>query len=177
MSVAILRFSALCCVVTLVAGCGGSSIGGGSAAGGGSTPTVVTFNFTIATPTVVAARVGAGLFTTQTLNSRSLSLSIPNGTTNFSVAYACTLPLSAQVQVPEQFVFEASTADGSSFTAPCPMAVPSAKQERSPAAWMPAESLGQHWSILPLRMARAQRWEEWLSMPRSASPNRQASIE
>ncbi len=127
MSVAILRFSALCCVVTLVAGCGGSSIGGGSAAGGGSTPTVVTFNFTIATPTVVAARVGAGLFTTQTLNSRSLSLSIPNGTTNFSVAYACTLPLSAQVQVPEQFVFEASTADGSSFTAPCPMAVPSSQ--------------------------------------------------
>jgi hypothetical protein len=71
--------------------------------------------------------VGAGLFTTQTLNSRSLSLSIPNGTTNFSVAYACTLPLSAQVQVPEQFVFEASTADGSSFTAPCPMAVPSSQ--------------------------------------------------
>ena len=122
------RLSLLALVfLVFLAGCGGSSGGSSNGGGGGGTPTVVTFKFTVGTPTVVAARVGSGSFTAQTLNSGSLSLSIPNGTTTFSVAYVCKLPLSAQVQVPDQFVFEASTADGSSFTAPCPTNVPSSQ--------------------------------------------------
>ncbi|HMG88297.1 MAG TPA: hypothetical protein VK574_21385 [Terracidiphilus sp.] len=88
---------------------------------------MVTFKFSVGTPTAVAARIGSGAFTAQALNSGTLSLTIPNGTANFAVAYVCTLPLGPQAQVPEQFVFEASTADGSSFTEPCPVAVPSSQ--------------------------------------------------
>ncbi len=102
--------------LVFLAGCGGSSNGGG---GGDGTPTVVTLKFTVGTPTAVAARIGSGSFTAQTLNSGSLSLSIPSGTTTFSVAYACTL-VSGTINLPEQFVYEMSTADGTAFTLPCP---------------------------------------------------------
>lgn len=127
MPTATLRFSALGSLLVLLAGCGGGSGGGSTGGGGGGTPSVVTFKFSLGTPAAVAARIGSGAFTSQTLSARVLSLSIPGGTNNFAVAYVCTLPLSAQAQVQEQFVFEASTADGSSFTEPCPMAVPSSQ--------------------------------------------------
>ncbi len=122
----------LCCSVlglslALLAGCGGGSGGGGWTGGGGATPSTVTFKFSGGTPSAAAARIGSASFTAQTLSAGTLTLTIPSGTTNFAVAYVCTLPLSAQVQVPEQFVFEASTADGSSFTAPCPTALPSSQ--------------------------------------------------
>ncbi len=114
-----LSLLALVLVVFLV-GCGGSSgndsNGGG---GGGASPTVVTLKFSIGVPTAVAARIGSGAFSAQTLKSGSLRLSIPSGATTFSVAYACTL-VSGQINLPEQFVYEMSTADGTSFTLPCP---------------------------------------------------------
>src|SRR6185437_14297378 len=105
------------------AGCGGGSGGAGSTGlpgPGDSNPTVVTFKFNSGTPSAVAARVGSGAFTAQTLSAGALSLSIPSGTSNFAVAFVCTLTLNGLAQIPEQFVFEASTADGSSFNLPCP---------------------------------------------------------
>ncbi|MGA8090026.1 MAG: hypothetical protein WCA10_22330 [Terracidiphilus sp.] len=120
MSREVLRLSALCSVFALVAGCGGSSGGSSNAGGGGGgTPTAVTLRFTVGTPAALAARIGSGAFTAQTLSSGSLSLSIPSGTTTFSVAYACTL-VSGTINLPEQFVYEMSTADGTAFTLPCP---------------------------------------------------------
>ncbi len=113
--------SALVACVALVAGCGGGSSGNG--AGDGST-TTVTLNFAGGTPTVVAAKIGSGSFAAQTLSSGTISLSIPSGTTNFEVAYLCSpityLSAGTQNQLTEQFVFEATTADGTSFMPTCP---------------------------------------------------------
>ncbi len=109
------------CVLALVAGCGGGSSSSGTGGGG---PTTVTLTFKGGAPTVVAARVGSGSFAAQALSSGTLSLSIPSGTTNFEVAYLCPpityLSAGAQSQLTEQFVFEATTADGTSFSPTCP---------------------------------------------------------
>jgi hypothetical protein len=107
----LLRASAL----VFIAGCGGGS-GDGSKSGGGN-PTTVSFSFSNGTPTVVAAKIGSGSFTVQALAGNKLSLSIPSGTSNFAVAFVCT---AAAASLPTfQEVFEASVADGSSFTLPC----------------------------------------------------------
>jgi hypothetical protein len=124
---ATLPYTVVGSLLLLLAGCGGGSGGastGPPGAGDGS-PTVVTFKFTSGTPSVIAARVGSGAFTAQTLSAGALSLSIPSGASNFAVAFVCILTLNAQAQIPEQFVFEASTADGSTFTLPCPAPLPS----------------------------------------------------
>jgi len=124
---ATLPYAVLGSLFLLLAGCGGGSGGAstGPTGSGDGSPTVVTFKFTSGTPSVVAARVGSGAFTAQTLSAGALSLSIPSGTSNFAVAFVCTLTLNGLAQIPEQFVFEASTADGSTFTLPCPAPLPS----------------------------------------------------
>jgi hypothetical protein len=103
-------------VCLIVSGCGGSSSGtggggGGGNGGGGNTPTTVTVSFA-GTPTALATQVGSGAFTAATLTSGKLTLSIPSGTTNFAVAYIC--PDGGYIQ---QFVLEASTLDGTSYSA------------------------------------------------------------
>ena len=110
-------------VLLLVAGCGGGSGGGSTGGGGGGNSTTVTFKFNGATPVAAAGKIGSGAFTAETIHSGSLSLSIPNGTTNFALAYACP-PLvqtagNLQFLLNEEFVIEASTADGSTFNAVC----------------------------------------------------------
>ncbi len=111
-------------VSVLVAGCGGGSSGSGSSGGG---PATVNFTFSPATPTVVAAQIGSGAFTTETVSSNGLSLSLPSGTTNFAVAYVCNPPAVAfggqQMIAPYESVVEASTTDGTSLTLPCPSSV------------------------------------------------------
>ncbi len=103
------------------AGCSGGSSGSGSSGGG---PATVNFTFSPATPTAVAAQIGSGAFTTETVSSSGLSLSLPSGTTNFAVAYVCNPPAvtfgGQQMIAPYESVVEASTADGTSFTLPCP---------------------------------------------------------
>jgi len=125
MITAFLRVSALGSILLLVAGCGGSSTGGtgGGGGGGGNDSTTVTVAFTGATPTAVATKIGSGSFASAAAAS-SVSLSLPSGTTNFGVAYVCpaeTITLSVGTeQVTGQFVAEATTADGTSFTFVCP---------------------------------------------------------
>jgi hypothetical protein len=104
-------------------GCGGSGSQGGSGTGGSGSgsPTAVTLTFYEGTPTAVAAKIGSGSFSLQTISSGKLTLSIPSGTTTFAVAYVCT----AQSFPTYEDVFEASTADGTSFTVPCPAPLPS----------------------------------------------------
>jgi hypothetical protein len=124
----IFSYTVLGLLLLASAGCGGGSGGAGSTGlpgAGDSNPTMVTFKFTSGTPSAVAARVGSGAFTAQTLSAGALSLSIPSGTSNFAVAFVCTLTLNGLAQIPEQFVFEASTADGSAFNLPCPAPLPS----------------------------------------------------
>jgi hypothetical protein len=104
------RFLLLASVIVLCVGCGAS---GGSTQGGGAT--TVTFSFSKGSPTVVAARIGSGAFTSQSLNSGKLAHSIPSGTTDFAIAYLCT-PTSFPTF---ERVFEANIADGTSFTLSC----------------------------------------------------------
>lgn len=110
--------------LSLAAGCGGGSSEGGGTGGGGGNPTTVTFTVRDATPTAVAAKIGSGAWSAQTLNSGKLMLSIPSGTTNFAVAYACP-PLSLPAvgllsgTSTRQTVLQASTADGTSFSLAC----------------------------------------------------------
>ena len=121
MSSDLMRISIPALIPFLVAGCGGSSSGSGSSGGG---PFTVNFTFSPATPTVVAAQIGSGTFSMQTVSSGGLTLSLPSGTTTFAVAYVCTPPAvtlgGQQMIAPYESVVEASTADGSSFTLPCP---------------------------------------------------------
>lgn len=117
MASGLLRFSLLTLVLVVVAGCGGSSGGSsGGGGGGGGNSTSVTVQFSGGTPSVVAAKIGTGSFTAETLASGRLSLSIPGDTTKFAIAYLCTAPSFPAFED----IFEATTADGTSFTLPCP---------------------------------------------------------
>lgn len=110
-------------VLVMLGGCSGGSSVGSSASGGANNPTTVTFNFRGAMPTVVAAKIGSGVFTAQTFNSGVLSFSIPSGASTFAVAYLCPAFSGGSTNPTQtyQFVIEASTADGTSFSPPpCP---------------------------------------------------------
>lgn len=98
-------------VLALIAGCGGSS---GSSNNTGN-PETISISFSTGTPSVVAAKIGSGSFTAQTLTAGKLSLSLPNGTSDFAVAYVCAAPSLPALE----HIFEATTADGNSFTLPC----------------------------------------------------------
>lgn len=98
-------------VLVLMAGCGAS---GGSTNNGGG-PQTVSVSFSAGTPTVVAAKIGSGAFTAQSLSGGKLSLSLPSGTSDFAVAYLCTAPSFPALER----IFEATTADGTSFSLSC----------------------------------------------------------
>lgn len=104
-------------IASLLSGCGGSSKGGST--GGGPTPTVVTYNFTGATPVAIATQVGSGAYTAATLDGSELTLTIPSGETKFSVVYLC--PASTGSTTPQNFEFfdQATISDGTSFSAYC----------------------------------------------------------
>jgi hypothetical protein len=118
--------AALCVVVMMsLAGCGGgsnsSSSGGGGGGGGGQSPTTVTYTFTGGAPIAVASQIGAGAYAAATLQSSKLTLSIPNGTTDYAVAFACpSTAFIANFSSNEEFVVQRSVLDGTSFTELCP---------------------------------------------------------
>jgi len=97
------------------AGCGGGSSGGGP---GNS----VTFTFDTA-PTAAAVQIGTGNFELASLHGTSLGVSLPIGTSNYSIAYVCPpfvqgVPPKAQTFT-EEFVIQASMQDGTSFNVTC----------------------------------------------------------
>ena len=49
----------------------------------------VTYTFTGASPTAVATQIGTGSYTQASLQANKLTLSIPSGTSNYSVAFLC----------------------------------------------------------------------------------------
>lgn len=117
-------------VAVLLAGCGGGASsggnGGGTGGGGNSNPTTVTFTFQGALPAAVAAKIGSGSFTAQTVSSGTLTLSIPSGTTTLAVVYLCPAYTEtagpSQFQINQEVVNEVSTADGTQFYGSCPQA-------------------------------------------------------
>jgi hypothetical protein len=120
------RFSISVVVIVSLAGCGGSSnsssTGGGGTGGTDGGSTSVTFTITGGTPIAVATQVGSGSFTAARLSGGSLTLSLPSGTSNFAVAYACSaLPWYMPPVTPtiDEYVYQASTQDGTSLRGSC----------------------------------------------------------
>ena len=115
----VVRFLALCGALALAVGCGGLT--GSSSTGPANSPSVVAFTITGVTPSTIATKVGSGPFTSANLTSGTLTISLPSGVDNFAVAYRCSTPLPPYggLAETEQDVYEATTLDGSSFTASC----------------------------------------------------------
>ncbi len=99
-------------LLALLTGCGGSS---GTSLTTGGNPQTVAFTFIGGTPTAAAVQTGTNTFSAATLQSNALSVSVPSGTTDYSVAYVC--PVSNGVT--SEFAIQASTKDGSAFTLSC----------------------------------------------------------
>jgi hypothetical protein len=79
----------------------------------------VTYTFTGAMPTAVATKIGTGAYTQATLASGKLSISVPSGTSNFAVAYVCPALPWFVPPFTNEYVYQASTLDGTSFGGSC----------------------------------------------------------
>jgi hypothetical protein len=112
-SVGIGLAAVLACVL---AGCGSSSSNSPST---GPTSTTVVYTFQGEAPSAIAVQIGTGSYSSASLTSGQLSLSIPNGTTKYAIAYACPETAGLGNIVTAEFVIEASTSDGNSFTTTC----------------------------------------------------------
>lgn len=111
-------------ITTAMAGCSGSpSMSGGG--GGGGNSTTVTFNFTAPMPSAIATQIGSGAFTTATLSNNTVTLSIPEGTTNFAAAFVCPSTTSGTYTINEEFLLIASITDGTTYSEQCYPAPPS----------------------------------------------------
>lgn len=99
-----------------LAGCGGSGNNGGST---GPTSTNVVYTFQGQAPIAVAVQIGTMAYTPASLQSGKLSVAVPNGTTNYAIAYVCPQAAGLGDIVTAEYVIEASTSDGNSFSATC----------------------------------------------------------
>jgi hypothetical protein len=114
MLVSVIRASFGVILTVCLAGCGGSNSGSGvcvTDCGGGGNPTTVTYTFTGAMPTAVATQIGSGAYTQATVASGKVSISLPSGTSNYSIAWVCPTT--------DENVIMASVKDGTSFTSHC----------------------------------------------------------
>jgi len=107
---------AAACVFAL-AGCGGSGNPGGGSTGPTSTNVVYTFQGQ--SPSSIAVAIGGNAYTAVSLQSGKLTLSIPNGTTNYSLAYVCPQAAGLGNLITAEYVIQASTSDGNSFSTTC----------------------------------------------------------
>ena len=110
----------------LVAGCGGSGSsnggggGGGTGGGGGNSDTTVTITFYgPSQPSVVDAQIGTSAFAAETLSGNILTLTIPSGTSNYSVVYLCPALVTGGTSAQFEYLWEASIVDGTSLTFSC----------------------------------------------------------
>jgi hypothetical protein len=88
---------------------------------GNSTPggTAITVTFAGGTPLTAAAQTGTGNFTAATVTGGKLSLTVPQGTTKYAIAYVCPGVAGLKNTVNSEFVIEATTQDPTSFTTSC----------------------------------------------------------
>jgi hypothetical protein len=78
----------------------------------------VTYTFTGPAPAAVATQIGSGAYTQATPTSGKLTIDVPSGETNFSVAYLCP-SLTAGPFVNPEYINQASTLDGTAFFGTC----------------------------------------------------------
>ncbi len=83
------------------------------------TSTDVVYTFEGQQPSAVAVQIGAEAYTSTSLQSGKLSISVPNGTTNYAIAYACPQAAGLGATITAEYVIEASLSDGNTFTASC----------------------------------------------------------
>lgn len=113
------KISVECVLVTLLA-IGVSSCGGASSSGlghgAGSTGTAITASFSGAVPVAIAEQIGTGSWVTTSLQNGQLSLSVPQGTSTYSIAYVCP---GTETAVNSENVIQATTQDATSYTVTC----------------------------------------------------------
>lgn len=121
MTPAFLRFFAFGAALSLIAGCGGSSSGGTR-----TNSETITYNFGGSTPTAVAVKIGSGSFAPATISGGQLSFTLPDGMTDFAVAYACPgfSPTQGYTQNFEYLNYSSSL-DSTSYVGGCPSTLPS----------------------------------------------------
>jgi len=120
-----LQFSATFVLALAVVSCGGSGVSStspsSSSGSSGNATTTVTYTFTGGTPTAAAVQIGNDTFAAALLQSNKLSVSIPQGTTNYAVAFVCPPNVASGTTVTSEYIIEAATQDGTAFNWNCPM--------------------------------------------------------
>src|SRR5437899_6711167 len=104
-------------LILSIAGCGGSS-----PTPPPPPPGTVTFTFTNGTPAAAAVQIGTGAFTATSPSGNQLTVSIPNGTTKYAVAYVCppiVIGNPPSLFVNNEFVVESTIQDGTAINANC----------------------------------------------------------
>ncbi|HLH08684.1 MAG TPA: hypothetical protein VKW78_15705 [Terriglobales bacterium] len=117
-----LQLPSILLFVMAIISCGGG--GGGSSnsnpsGSGGSSSTSVTYSFSGGTPTAAAVQIGTGTFTSATLQSGKLALSIPQGTTTYAIAFVCPPTAGFGNTVTSEYIIEAAIQDGTAFSLNC----------------------------------------------------------
>jgi len=107
--------------IALMPACGG----GGSSSGGGSNNnppppqgTQVSITFAGSAPTVVAEQIGTGSWASASLSGGVLSLTIPQGTSIYGIAYLCPQYQGMGPIIPENILY-ATTSDPTIYTLTC----------------------------------------------------------
>lgn len=107
-------------LVLALTGCGG---GNNVVTGPTPTPTpvssTVTVTFTNGTPTAAAVQMGSGAFTAATIQNNQTSFTLPTGTTSYTLAFVCPPEGPPGFQITNEFVVEATLADGTTYSVSC----------------------------------------------------------
>ena len=94
----------------------------GCASGHPVTPTPTSsaiFTFTGGTPIVAAVQIGTAAFAPATVQGGQLTVTVPNATTKYAIAYVCPPVPGFGNTVSGEFVIEATLQDGTAFTVSC----------------------------------------------------------
>lgn len=84
------------------------------------TPTsTVTVTFTNGTPTAAAVKMGSGAFTTASVQNNQTSFTLPAGTSSYALAYVCPPEGLPGLMTTNEFVIEATAADGTTYSTTC----------------------------------------------------------
>ncbi len=131
MSLNAVRWSVLGVVLALIVGCGGSagsgsgsggsgSGGSGSGGSGSGSDTTVTFTFQYGIPTLAAVQIGSGSYAAQTITNRQLTITVPSGTSTYTVAYLCPVQTAFNPPLTFEYIQSESILDGTSAYGDCP---------------------------------------------------------
>ncbi len=106
-------------------GCGGSGSysSGGSGSNTGPTPTAISVTFAgTGQPLAAATQIGTGAWTAAKVTNKTLTVSVPYGTTNYAFAYVCPT-WQGMGPVNEEFVIETTVQDGTAYNMTCYVAL------------------------------------------------------